>query len=135
VEHIPSANQDHPLRLEIQHIDSGLVGEFGAPVGYSKRVAFPLCTGWVWNRAIKLDVVSIDGRLRVCCFLAGLKHAFQGMRIVFDDYEREQYRIVEKYLKPVEQSECQALFLVSSTAVIDLSELAHDLKAFRLVID
>jgi len=57
------------------------------------------------------------------------------MRIVFDDYEREQYRIVEKYLKPVEQSECQALFLVSSTAVIDLSELAHDLKAFRLIID
>jgi len=71
------------------------------------------------------DIVLIDGRFRVACFLAALVNIQRPTTVIFDDYaERRQYHLVEELAKPVE--------LIDRTAVFKLTPLAGevDIKKF-----
>jgi hypothetical protein len=47
------------------------------------------------------DLVLIDGRFRVACFLATLVMADSGTKIIFDDYQRRsRYHRVEEFVRP-----------------------------------
>ena len=119
-------NGENNSRLTIRHIDLGEVGDWGFPVGYGREY-FKDYTDWPWSQAKKPDVVLIDGRFRVCCFLTSLKNADEGTKIIFDDYgNRPAYHFIEKYLDPVEA--CGRQYL-------DLEELERDIADFRHVMD
>jgi hypothetical protein len=107
-------------------IDLGEIGEWGWPTTYTRRASFARYATYPWaDRETQPDMVLIDGRFRVACFLASLLHARAGTRILFDDYsERSQYHVVEEFCSPVERCGRQALFIVPA----DLDRQAVELE-------
>ena len=123
-------------RRIVQHIDLGETGDWGRPLSYSHRSQFSSYTDWIWSQDQKPDLVLIDGRFRVCCFLTSLKFANEGTVILFDDYrDRRHYHIVEKYVSPDETCGRQSKFIVPPRNKIDFDELEQDIASFRLVMD
>jgi hypothetical protein len=52
------------------------------------------------QKSLKPDLILVDGRFRVACFLYSLLCAETNTTILFDDYtERPEYFIVEKFCK------------------------------------
>jgi hypothetical protein len=99
--------------LNLHFSNIGKTQRWGFPVNYEQCDNFIDYTDWVWSRASP-DVVLVDGRFRVCCFLVSLINAKPGTYIIFDDYaDREFYHYVERYLKPIEYCGRQALFINS----------------------
>lgn len=123
-------------RLNIRFVNLGTVGEWGRPRDYALRDRFEEYTDHLWYQAEKPQLVLVDGRFRVCCFLTCLKYANEGTRIIFDDYtNRPFYHVVEKYVE--RRAECgrQCLFVIPSKDQIDMNALDQDISAFRLVMD
>jgi hypothetical protein len=89
------------------YVDIGPTVEWGNPKDSSKAASWPLYASSIWNQILtqdspQPDLVLIDGRFRVACFLATLHFARPGTTILFDDYhDRPNYHVVEKYLSPV----------------------------------
>lgn len=121
-------------RLQIKWVDVGAVGNWGTPVSYQNRENFTEYTDWFWSMSDKPDLVVVDGRFRVCCFLTSVKHAEVGTPILFDDYaHRTLYHIVEEFLPVLDRCGRQALFEVSKDAK---KQITDDLiEHFRYVID
>ncbi len=115
--------------------DLGPIGKWGRPLGYSRCDRFSDYTDWVWNQSISGDVILIDGRFRVCCFLTSLLYARAGSFIVFDDYGRENYHFVERFLKPFDLCGQQAAFLVPKKENLDLVLISKAISDFRHVFD
>lgn len=87
------------------HVDIGPTQAWGHPVNRNKAEFFPNYSIFPWRVAyehqIVIDLVLIDGRFRVACFLASLAMTNDNCRIVFDDYlDRPSYHVVEKFCKP-----------------------------------
>lgn len=103
----------HSLRKPILHLANiGPIGEWGTPLGYSKSENFKDYTDWIWTNESRPDIVLIDGRFRVCCFLTTLIKSDSGTKIFFDDYNNTpQYHFVERFIKPIETCGRQALFI------------------------
>jgi hypothetical protein len=95
-----SASQLIPL-----HIDLGPVKDWGFPVAdthWKNYSNYPL-RAWeeCIKRGLKPDLVLIDGRFRVACFMATLLFAEPGCRILFDDYgDRPECATVERFVQP-----------------------------------
>lgn len=122
--------------LSIHHCDLGPVGKWGRPVSYEKAAAFPEYTDWLWSQDVQPDVVLVDGRFRVCCFLTSLLRAREGTRILFDDYtDRPHYQVVEQYLPRSETDGRQALFVVPARERLDLDGIRQAIERFRYVMD
>jgi len=99
--------------VQITHIDLGNVGNWGRPTGYSRRSEFSSYFNSIWEHSPTPDVVLIDGRFRVACFLTSYLSAKPGTVIFFDDYvERPQYHVVEEITKPFTSDGRQAIFRV-----------------------
>jgi hypothetical protein len=99
--------------VQITHIDLGNVGPWGRPTGYSRRSKFSSYFNSIWDHPRTPDVVLIDGRFRVACFLTSYLRAGPGTTIFFDDYlERHNYHIVEEIIKPFTTEGRQAIFRV-----------------------
>ena len=136
VAQVQHENADHKARLDIKYIDVGRVGGWGRPLGYENRDAFQEYTDHLWQQSAKPNVVLIDGRFRVCCFLTVLKFADPGTKILFDDYtDRPYYHLVEKYVPRLKTCGRQCLFEVPPKSDIDLDALDQDIHAFRLVME
>ena len=64
------------------------------------------------------DLVLIDGRFRIGCFLACLFKCTQPVRILWDDYlDRDDYNVVEKYVKPTKYAGRMAVFDVEPSTI------------------
>lgn len=121
-------------RADIRHIDIGSIGEWGYPLSYEKRDNFRRYQESIWRRDAKPDLVLIDGRFRVCCFLTSVLNAARGLRIVFDDYaDRPRYHVVEELLPVRERCGRQVLFEVDSG--LDIEKAAALREKFEYVID
>lgn len=99
------------------HAKIGKTKEFGYPVDNSEWTRYPLYALAAWNlcfeKGISPDVVLIDARFRVSCFLVSLSMANPGTFLLFDDYtDRPQYHVVEKLVKPMETHGRLAKFVV-----------------------
>ena len=111
-------------------VDIGPTVEWGNPKDSSKAADWPLYASSIWSRILEggtpqPDLVLIDGRFRVACFLAALHFSRPGTTILFDDYlDRPHYHVVEKYLKPVGHYGRMAEFRTEATpppeAIVDL---------------
>lgn len=93
-----------PSDVRFHHANIGPTGKWGRPVdeqGWRNYHKYPLS---IWDQGdfIQPDVVLIDGRCRVGCFLATMLRAQREIVVLFDDYaDRQQYKRVEKWSKPV----------------------------------
>lgn len=106
----------HRDRLDVTWVDVGPLGDWGRPLSYAHADRFSDYTlGIFLPSSPPPDVILVDGRFRVACFLTAVRSAAPGTRIVFDDYHREHYHIVEDVLAPVERNDRQALFVVPET--------------------
>ncbi len=123
-------------RLTMQWADLGSVGDWGRPVGYEKRENFGLYTDWLWDQRADFDLVLVDGRFRVCCFLTSLLRAKPGTRIVFDDYrDRTGYHVVEEIVRPRQVFGRQAIFVVPEQSDFDRDAACALMEQFRMVMD
>jgi hypothetical protein len=136
VEAVQSKNIESNKKLNIHYSNLGPVGAWGRPIDYSESKYFSDYTDYLWTQADQPNVILIDGRFRVCCFLTSLKFANEGVQIIFDDYtERPYYHFVEKYIPRIRECGRQCLFIVPAKTEIDLEELDRDINAFRNVMD
>lgn len=118
------------VELIDHHVDIGATAEWGNPKDSSQAANWPLYASSIWSKILELDsrqpdLVLIDGRFRVACFLATLHFAKPGTTILFDDYhDRQHYHVVEKYLKPIARFGRMAEFRTETApppeALIDL---------------
>ena len=94
-------------------IDLGELEEWGRPKNYSHRNNFLDYISVVWQFKTVADVILIDGRFRVACFLYSLLKSKQGSIIIFDDYtNRSYYHIVEDIIPVFDLCGRQAVFKV-----------------------
>ena len=81
------------------------------------------------------DVVLIDGRFRVACFLTSLLKSKVGAVIIFDDYsDRNHYHVVEEFVEVSHLEQRQAIFVVpelSDDERLSISELLNDFRMVR----
>ncbi len=106
--------------LHLHHADIGPTEKWGMPVNRGFRSAFPAYALSVWDRPdfVQPDVVLIDGRFRVGCFLATLFRTRRAVTVLWDDYlERKAYHCVERYAGPVSMTGRMAVFRISPMAV------------------
>ena len=113
--------------VNLHRADVGPTRRWGHPrneVRWRHYADYPL---GVWERDDFLhpDVVLIDGRFRVGCFLATILRITRPVTILFDDYlPRLAYRAVEEWFAPVAITGRMAQFQVSPVA-LDPARLRH----------
>jgi hypothetical protein len=120
-------------RLDCLWVDLGEIGDWGTPINYKMRKNIPDYIKSIWQRSEKPELVLIDGRFRVACFLYSLLHAKPGSILVFDDYIcRPKYHLIEEFVSL--QSVCgrQGIFKVPSD--INRNEIEKELAKFTYVM-
>jgi len=125
-EHSPEA------KMTAHHIDIGPTKEWGQPSDRALANLWPRYCVAAWDALLLQnswpDLILIDGRFRVACFLASLMLAKPGTIILFDDYfDRPHYHAVEKHLRPSAQAGRLAEFVVDSS--FSTSQVLLDLMA------
>ena len=97
-------NDNSQVESLIHWVDLGPTREWGWPVGDSKWRNwhnYPLSV-WSHPRFRQPDLVLIDGRFRIGCFLATLFLTKAPVTILWDDYtDRPHYHCIEKYARPI----------------------------------
>ncbi len=124
--------------LNIDYVNIGKVNDesWGMPDDYSMRDNFIKYANNIWDRKLKPNVVLIDGRLRVLCFLVSLKKCNPGTKILFDDYvNRKKYHVVEELIKPTSNNGRQCLFQVTNKDTIDMNKLDLLINKFNYILD
>ena len=95
--------EEERSRLSLVATDIGETGSWGFPVDQSGAHSYWSYPSSVWEMIARLDnypdLILIDGRFRVACFLISLIHAREDTIIIFDDfYDRDHYQIVKNFL-------------------------------------
>ena len=102
-------------RIDINWVNLGEIENWGRPKTYEYRKQFIEYISKVWNFNLKADVILVDGRFRVACFLYSLINAKEGSIIIFDDYmNRPHYHVVEEVLEIYKKCGRQVIFRVPS---------------------
>lgn len=113
------------------HINIGPTKSLGYPIdnsNWKEYWRYPIAP---WdhckNLAMEPDLVLIDGRFRLACFLASLLNAPAGCQILFDDYsDRPHYHLAENFLTPITQIDRMTIFVVPPNRP-DTRKIAHAL--------
>ncbi|WP_424940770.1 hypothetical protein [Aliiroseovarius sp. S253] len=124
-------------RLHLNHIDLGPLKAWGRPSTYDHRARFSDYASQMWSQGnADPDVVLVDGRFRVCCFLTSLRNARPGTHLFFDDYmNRPHYHVVEEFVQRADTCGRQGLFIVPEKSTLDIERLDAEIAAFRYVMD
>jgi len=114
-------------------VDIGKTKDWGAPINKENADGWPKYCVAPWQAIFENNqspnLILIDGRFRVACFLACLILAKHRTIILFDDYtNRSEYHIVEKYLHPNKTSGRMAKFIVNKN--FSVSEILLDLMLY-----
>ncbi len=101
----------------IHYANIGPTQDWGWPrnIGRLNTIRFAQYPRSVWRRRDfeHPDIVLIDGRFRVGCFLTTISKIERPVTILFDDYtEREHYRVVEQFATPTQLVGRMAVFEV-----------------------
>lgn len=106
--------------IHLHLVDVGEVKKWGHPKnhsGWHSYQKYPLSI-WDLQEFSPPDVVLIDGRFRVGCFLATLFRCEKPTVVLFDDYtNRKKYHIVEKFAKVESTSGRMARFEITPQAI------------------
>tara|TARA_B100000575_G_C22954512_1_gene551849 strand:+ start:98 stop:802 length:705 start_codon:yes stop_codon:yes gene_type:complete len=121
-------------KITIEWIDLGDLGAWGKPISYKKREFIYNYLESIWLKKEKPQLVLIDGRFRVACFLFSIIAGSPGTKIIFDDYiNRPHYHVVEEFIKPTEICGRQALFVIPDN--IDEENIQKNITKFLYVMD
>ena len=102
-------------RFLVHHADIGPTGPWGRPAGSGAYRRFHLYATGIWDRPgfRHPDVVLIDGRFRVACFLAAMIRCTRPVTVLFDDYiDRKYYHWIEELIPRDELTGRMARFTV-----------------------
>ena len=122
------------FRTKLIWVDLGDLTKWGRPNSYKYRNSFMDYIGGIWNFNKQADVILIDGRFRVACFLYSLMNSKTGSTIIFDDYfDRPWYHVIEEVISPQDKCGRQAVFKV--TKVYDKKLTKNLLNKFLYVFD
>lgn len=99
--------------------DIGPVGKWGTPsfdFKWKNYWQYPLAIwDYIKNDDASPDLILIDGRFRIACFLACFLYADKGTRILFHDYvNRDCYHSIANLIKPELIIDSMAEFIVSN---------------------
>ena len=124
--------------IKLLHVDLGPTGDWGYPIDKKNIENWPNYYSGIWNLVLEAglqpDLVLIDGRFRVPCFLYSLLHMRIGSVIVFDDYlNRPEYHLVERFVHPVAYHDEMAIFEITGNE--NMSKIANSLFANLYSID
>lgn len=121
---------------EIIWINCGEVKEWGYPVNNQYRDKFLLYAMAPWVHGDNYDLVLIDGRFRVLCFLISLKFSRRGAKILFDDYVgRPHYHVVEKIIPRKLTCGRQCLFEVTEFSDDQREIIDAMIDKYKFVVD
>ena len=98
-------NEPGLSKPNIVYANVGPTGQWGMPEDKTHSKRFPGYPLGVWklDGFQQPDVVLVDGRFRVGCFLATLYQCTKPVTLFFDDYVgREPYHVVESFLPVAE---------------------------------
>ena len=130
---IDRENQFHD-RLYKCHIDIGPLMSWGYPKNLSVRHLFSQYWEGPWRAKEDYDVVLIDGRFRIQCFLFSILRAKNNTIILFDDYcDRDYYHVVEEIIKPVETDGRMAKFI--KTPDLDSESIVNMINDFKYYVE
>lgn len=104
----------------VHHVDIGPTTDWGRPADSSGFAAYPDYATTVWDHPEfeMPDVVLIDGRFRVACFLTVMLRATTPVTVLFDDYHtRPEYHWIEEFGAPVDRARRMARFEVVPRAL------------------
>lgn len=93
-----------PSPAVIHTVDIGKTGPWARPLDDTNWRSFHKYPLSVWDREdfVQPDVILIDGRFRVACFVAAVMKISKPTIVLFDDYgDRDFYHDVERLAKPV----------------------------------
>lgn len=120
----------------IRWVDCGPVGDWGKPETSNKKDNFLAYATMPWEVQPESDLVLIDGRFRVLCFMACYLHGPAKARIIFDDYtQRKRYHIVEELLPAKERNTRQAMFMLPEKDARDYDMADRIIEEYRYYID
>lgn len=105
-------------RFLVHHADIGPTLSWGRPAGAAAFRRFHLYATDIWDhpRFRHPDVVLIDGRFRVACFLATMIRCTRPVTVLFDDYiDRDYYHWIEELIPRDEMMGRMAKFTVRPT--------------------
>lgn len=111
---IRSCNNTKSVPLIIP-VDIGETGDWGFPKGAEKWYNFHKYANHPWDMSNRdhPDVVLIDGRFRVACFLTTLFRITKPTTVLFDDYhDRPNYHEIENVVQPSEMIGRMAIFKI-----------------------
>lgn len=115
-----------PASTVIFHLaEIGPTKKWGYPIDHSKSDQWSAYPVGVWKRAdfMQPDLLLIDGRFRVACFLTCLALTRAPMTVLWDDYaQRGFYHVVEEIIPPVERCGRMAVFQVTP-GLLDMGRL------------
>lgn len=112
----------------IHFADIGPTREWGNPVDEKSWKKWSKYATSIWSEHSPLspDVVLVDGRFRVACFLASACSIKKPVEIFFDDYiDRTHYHVVEAIVQPYTMIGRMAIFRVEPGAVKAEDLLRH----------
>jgi hypothetical protein len=96
----------------------GAVGKWGHPKTHDKWRQFHRYPAAVWDLDDfeTPDVVLIDGRFRAACLVTTMLRTEKPVTVLFDDFcDRQRYKIVERWVQPVEVRARMAKFNIEPT--------------------
>jgi protein O-GlcNAc transferase len=125
-----------PSTPRIYPVDVGPTGAWARPKsaeGWKRFHAYPL---QVWDEPFfqEPDVILIDGRFRVACFVTAFLRVRKPTIVLFDDYlDRPHYHVVERLLAPTEHIGRMARFDLQPQGEIPRAELTWLVASFNQV--
>ena len=130
------ANASLPSRPRIYPVDVGETGKWARPKNarhWKKFHTYPLR---VWDEPFfeQPDVILIDGRFRIACFVTAYLRTSKPVIVLFDDYlDRPHYHVVERLLKPSEYVGRMARFDLQPLTELPRGELTWLVASFNEV--
>jgi len=119
---------------KITWIDCGEVADWGFPKSLDLKENFISYALEPWKTGQTYDLVMIDGRFRVLCFLVSLKSAMPGTKILFDDYvDRPEYHIIEKVVGRLKTCGRQCLFEVPQLSASQSHIIDNLINKYRFI--
>lgn len=117
------------------HGDIGPTKEWGKPQNDVHWKKWPDYSKKAWNYCkendINPDLVLIDGRFRVACFIASCINITSPTRILFDDFvKRPEYHVVKKIVEPTEIIDDRLAVFDLDTNMISTKFLLNNLNRF-----
>jgi hypothetical protein len=124
--------------IQLLHANIGETGEWGYPIDSINMINWPSYYSGPWQAVktsgLRPDLVLIDGRFRVACFLYSLLHLEAGAKILWDDYcSRPEYHSVEVHIRPTCFYDDMAVFTVAESK--DAGAIVSHLFSCLYVLD